>query len=486
MNELMNESKQARAMSVNAEEANKAARTPKKPLPKRRFNTRLWLRSLSASLLIVIALLFGSALGFVAQTVALQKEKVNKIDPGTIITSLFGQKLDHKINILLLGTDYNYVGGKRVSDQEAGTRSRTDTIMLASLDPDTHKVNILSIPRDTHVLIPGYQYDKINAAMTYGGVDLAKKTVTELTGVPIDYYMALKVDGLVNTVDILGGIKIYVEKDMKYQDDTAHLGINIHKGWKDHMNGQQAHGYIRFRHDELGDIGRVQRQQKFMRAVLEKLLEPASMLKFPQLLDHVNENIETDIPREMFSEMIGFGISLKKDDLHMVMLPGTFDSSTGVSYWAMDPYMARNVITGLFPESTLTPNTEAEPSASSSPSARPFAKYRLTVWNGTDDIAAGEEVVKRLREAGWTVWAVAKAPSGAPRTRFIAQTGKSELLPELGKAIGFPAGENYTASIGDISTDFTVLIEDDLVKVINKELKARQAASASPKLGSHP
>lgn len=462
-----------------------------------------WLRVLMATFLICTSLAMGSVVGVLAQTFMPAPEQWVKIpvtdpvtgeavkDPTTgeiqytmvkkeaagaqlinpfDVISPFNN-LDRRINILLLGSDYNYVRGKRVNDKEAGVRSRTDTIMLASLDPTTQKVSILSIPRDTRALLPGYHIDKINAAMTYGGVDLVKSTVQELTGVPIDYYMALKVDGLINTVDILGGIRIYVEKDMKYQDDTAHLGINIHKGWKDRMNGEQAHGYIRFRKDELGDIGRVQRQQKFIRAVVDKLLQPESWLKFPALMQHLNENIETDAPQDVIGQFIKFGVGLKRDDLRMVMLPGTFANIGGVSYWQMDSYLARNVITDLFPDSSLARNEDPAQTAGGTESPNPYARYRVTVWNATEDRQVGREVVRRLREAGWNVWATYKAPHGAPTSRFIAQTGKSELLPDLQNAVRFPRGEAITASIGDIASDFTVLICDDLAIYLRNTMK---------------
>ncbi|HEY9843107.1 MAG TPA: LCP family protein [Candidatus Obscuribacterales bacterium] len=425
-------------------------------------------------MLILVSLGIGSFSGLLMKTIASQKDKQGVIRPEDLLRSLLQRSLDRRVNILLLGSDYNYFRGKRISDEQAGVRSRTDTIMLASLDPGSHKVSILSIPRDTRALLTGYHYDKINAAMTYGGVDLVKSTVQDLTGVPIDYYMALKVDGLVNTVDILGGIRMYVEKDMRYQDDTAHLGINIHKGWKEHMNGEQAHGYIRFRHDELGDIGRVQRQQKFIHAVLDKLLQPASWFKLPALIDHLNENIETDIPQEVIGQMIKFGLSIDKDDLRMVMLPGTFGNVEGVSYWLMSPYLARNVIGELFPDSSLAPSPDATDTPASG--SNPYARYRVTVWNATDDEQAGLEVVKRLREAGWNVWSVTRAPSGAPRSRFIAQTGKSELLAELQSSVGYSRAEALTASIGDIASDFTVLIEDDMAHF----LRATAKPSAQP------
>lgn len=380
------------------------------------------------------------------------------IDPGEMLK--FWSHLDRKINILILGSDYNYANGKRVNDEEAGTRSRTDTIMLASLDPQTQSVSLLSIPRDTYALLSGYHYDKINAAMTYGGVELVKSTVTDLTGVPIDYYMALKVDGLVNSVDVLGGLRIYVEKDMYYVDETAHLGINIHKGWKERMNGQQAHQYIRFRKDELGDIGRVQRQQKFIRAVVDKLLEPASWFKFPSLIAHLNENIETDVPSETIGKIARFGAKLDKEKIRMVMLPGTFATYNGISYWQPDAYQSRKVISDLFPESSLALDLPAAPETDPD---NPFSQYRVSVWNATGDLRTGREVVRRLKEAGWNVWAARKAPHDTTTTKVIAQNGRSDLLPQLRDTLGFKA-ESVSASVGELMTDFTVLIGPDLVK----------------------
>ncbi|PIQ24341.1 hypothetical protein COW36_24120 [bacterium (Candidatus Blackallbacteria) CG17_big_fil_post_rev_8_21_14_2_50_48_46] len=405
------------------------------------------------------------------------KEGTN-LDPWTILTNF--RQLDRKINILVLGSDYNYVRGKKVSDQEAGIRSRTDTIMLVSLDPNRGDVSILSIPRDTRALLTGHHYDKINAAMVYGGVDLVKSTVSDLTGVPIDYYMALKVDGLINMVDIIGGIKIYVDKDMYYVDETAHLGINIHKGWK-RMSGEQAHQYVRFRKDELGDIGRVQRQQKFIKAVLDQMLVPTSWIKIPELLSRLNENIETDIPNEMLGQIARFGMSSNKDKIRMVMLPGGFSGSAyQASYWLVNYEAAREVITELFPESTLANYQLAAQNLPAPSQEESMKRYRVSVWNGTNDLQTGREVVRRLREAGFNVWAIRKAPAESLVTRYVAQTGKTEVLPYLQRALGFE-GERVAASVGDLITEFTVIIGEDLVR----HMQAQPPANLSQPQSQH-
>lgn len=451
-----------------------------------------WIRVLLATILICSALSLGSVLGVTARTMNpahktktvydpiaqeyIQVATEQAVNPLDIIRSFAGQPLDRKVNILLLGSDYNYIGATPVDERQTGQRTRTDTIMVASIDPVNEEVNILSIPRDTYALLTGYHYDKINAAMTYGGVDLVKSTVTDLTGIPIDYYMALKVDGLINTVDVLGGIRIYVEKDMYYVDETAHLGINIHKGWKEAMNGEQANQYVRFRKDELGDIGRVQRQQKFIRAVVDKMLKPSSWLKIPALLEHMNENIETDMPSELVGQLIHFGTSLDKENLHMAMLPGYFGDIGGISFWRVSHYQARKLISDMFPESALNSEESGEPVAEET-LEEAKARFRVSMWNATDDLRVGREIVRRLREAGWYVHAIRRAPHDTPVTKIIAQTGQSQYLRQLQDVIGFQ-GERITASVGDIATDFTVLIGEDLVKHMNKNMTEEDWAEA--------
>lgn len=445
-------------------------------------------RILVATLFVCGALSVGSIVGVMAQTFSFsgdsrlslnpftldnprlggsQTNTSQALDPRTLLASLFAgtRRLDRRINILILGSDYNYSYGKRVDDKLSGVRSRTDTIMVASLDPTTQEVSILSIPRDTRTLLTGHHYDKINAAMTYGGVDLVKSTVSDLVGIPIDYYMALKVDGLVNTIDILGGIRIYVEKDMYYVDETAHLGINIHKGWKERMNGEQAHQYIRFRKDELGDIGRVQRQQKFIRAALDKLLQPQTLLKLPTLLKHLNENIETDLPSEVILQLANFGRSMDRDKVRMVMLPGTFSTISGISYWEPNLYELRKVINQMFPDSSFAslPDPNASAGGDEAGAEASNRQYRVAIWNATKDLDTVREVSRRLQEAGYTVVSVRRAPHDTPVTKLIAQNGETKVLSQIQEYLGFK-GEFVNASVGELNTDFTVLIGPDLVK----------------------
>ncbi|MBR6126213.1 LCP family protein, partial [bacterium] len=171
-------------------------------------------------------------------------------------------------NILLLGVDSNGDG----TDIWEGTRS--DTIMVVNLDPKSHTVKAISIPRDSKVYLPENKgVQKINSAHALGGVNLVKKTLKETFGIKIDHYIVIHDEAVEKIIDALGGVTVYVEKPMKYHDWAGHLHIDLNKG-ETNLTGKQAVGYLRYRKDGLGDIGRTQRQQWFIRSLFEKLHSP--------------------------------------------------------------------------------------------------------------------------------------------------------------------------------------------------------------------
>ena len=224
--------------------------------------------------------------------------------------SLFGRQQ----NILLLGVDSN---GNN-SDTWKGTRS--DTIILMNIDPATHSVNAISIPRDSKVYLPDkYGVDKINAAHAYGGIDMAKQTIEKTLGVKIDKYICVHDEGVREVIDALGGIPIYVEKRMKYDDYAGHLHINLDKG--NHvLSGQQAVGYLRFRHDGLGDIGRTQRQQWFLRGFLERLQNPQIISKIPQIVNISKKYIKTDMSLYELSQLAALAKGFDESNLRYMRL----------------------------------------------------------------------------------------------------------------------------------------------------------------------
>lgn len=251
--------------------------------------------------------------------------------------SLFGKQK----NILLLGVDSNGAG----CDTWKGTRS--DTIIVLNVDPATHTVNAISIPRDSKVYLPGdHGTDKINAAHAYGGIDMAKQTIEDTLGIKIDRYICVHDDGVKEVIDALGGIPIYVEKRMKYDDFAGKLHINLDKG--NHvLSGEQAVGYLRFRHDGLGDIGRTQRQQWFLRGFLERLQSPAVISKIPQIVSIAKKYIKTDMSVYELTQLAAIAKGFDESGIQVAMLPGAPSSKSGISYWILNPEQVQDVVNKL-------------------------------------------------------------------------------------------------------------------------------------------
>lgn len=251
--------------------------------------------------------------------------KVKPVGADEKITS--DARLNSRINVLLLGIDD---GDSEAAPDEP---KRTDAMLVASFDPVHNDVSLLSLPRDTKVVLPGHSsFDKINAAYSYGGVMMAKQTVANLLRIPVHYYVLVNWQGFIKVIDILGGVDLYVEKNMKYDDPYANLHIDIKQGYQ-HLDGQKSGEYVRFRHDELGDIGRVQRQQRFMKALLLQMFSLENIPKIPKILATLNQYVQTDMTTyTMLRAAKSFKI-LDDNRVNSGMLLGDFQDTGGVSYW---------------------------------------------------------------------------------------------------------------------------------------------------------
>ena len=227
------------------------------------------------------------------------------------------------LSVLIVGLD-NVDGG-----------SRTDAIALAIFDAENKALRIASSPRDSRVYIPGRSWDKINHAYVYGGIKLLRETLVNLTGIPIDYFVKVNYQSFPRIIDAIGGIDIYVDKNLHYNDYSGKLFINIKKG-QQHMDGKTALGYVRFRHDPLGDIGRVQRQQKFIDIVIKKLKSPMIITKIPALVNEVMDAVDTDLAPLEALKLMQFANSLPPDRIKMFMAPGRSGSYKSISYWILD------------------------------------------------------------------------------------------------------------------------------------------------------
>ncbi|AOQ23095.1 Transcriptional regulator LytR [Moorella thermoacetica] len=234
--------------------------------------------------------------------------------------------------ILLIGVD------QRVPDEP----SRSDTIMLAVLDPQKPGVDLLSIPRDTRVKIPGHGYDKINAAHAYGGPRLLMDTINDFLGSHVDKYVEVNFQGFQKIIDILGGVDIDVDKRMYYPEEN----IDLKPGFQ-HLNGYDALAYVRYRYDPEGDITRVGRQQKFMKALIDQTFKLSTIPKIPQLVSEISKDVKTNLS---VKEMLSLALSMKGlngSAVNTYTIPGEGKYVGGVSYYIVDQQKLPDVIAAI-------------------------------------------------------------------------------------------------------------------------------------------
>lgn len=243
-----------------------------------------------------------------------------------------------RVNILLMGCDVR-------KGLNLGIRS--DTMIIANIDFKNKEIRLLSIPRDTRVLISGHNvYDKINSTINPayfedGGIALTLKTLEGLLDVPIKLYIKVDFEGFKKIVDAIGGVEYYVEKDMYYYDPTDGTLINLKEG-KQLLDGDKALQYVRFRNDGQGDFvrdsngeiyGRVSRQMNFMKEVAKKISQESNILNLNKIINIATRYVETNITSsELLKFVIIFkGVSIEKG-FKTLVFPGDAEFMDGISY----------------------------------------------------------------------------------------------------------------------------------------------------------
>lgn len=208
----------------------------------------------------------------------------------------------------------------------------TDTIMLVKLDISGKSANILNIPRDT-MLDTDRKIKKINSSYQIGGIELLEKDIAGITGFYVNRYVLFNIEGVEKIINAIGGVDFDVPQNMNYEDPTQNLSIHLKKGFQP-LNGRQAVGLARYRSGyKDGDIGRINVQQELIKALASQALNPENILKLPELVRIISENVETDID---FGNMLWLANQAKEISLSAVetdTLPGVATTIDGLSYW---------------------------------------------------------------------------------------------------------------------------------------------------------
>ena len=231
-------------------------------------------------------------------------------------------------NVLLLGIDSR---SERGLEAEIQAKSyRTDTMILATLDIKEKKARLISIPRDTKVKVKG-NYNKINAAFVYGGIELAKETVENFAGVEIDRTMLVDFKSLVKFVDLLGGVEIDVPVRMYRPTEDIDLqpGLQV-------LNGHDALAYSRYRGTSGGDIDRAARQQEVIRALMNEIVSVKGVAMIPSLYKTMEENMVTDIPLKEIMTLAKLAPAILKNGLDTMVVPGRNALIEGIWFWEAD------------------------------------------------------------------------------------------------------------------------------------------------------
>ena len=248
------------------------------------------------------------------------------------------EPLKDNISILFVGIDDSETRGQ-------GENSRSDALILATLNNKTKTVKMVSIPRDSYVYIPyvGYK-DKITHAHAYGGTLASIETVEELFQIPVDYYVRLNFNAFIDIVDAVGGIDVEVPYELHEIDEFDRRSINLQPGLQ-HLNGSEALALARTRKQD-NDIERGKRQQEIIKAIAKQASSIKSISKYDDLIQAVGDNMKTDLTFGEMKSLLSY-VKSGVPRIDSLTLEGYDDMSTGTYYYQLDEESVNEVSTIL-------------------------------------------------------------------------------------------------------------------------------------------
>lgn len=363
-----------------------------------------------------------------------------------------------RVNILLMGVD-----------QRPGERGpwRTDTMLVVSVDPESKSAGILSIPRDLWVEIPGHGLDRINTAYVYGDLDklpgggpaLAKRTVQYNLGEPIHYYVRLDFSAFQQVVDWIGGIDIYVEREINdplYPDmNYGYDPLRIPSGWQ-HMNGALALKYARTRHGS-SDFDRMHRQQQVLLAIRDRVMNPGMLPKLlPRARDMASalgNSVQTDLTLDQLARLAQLGSEIDRSRIRAAAIDETMTSSWTTPQGAnvLIPDRAKlAVLHQIIFTAPLSTDDEAVQVANEA--------ARIVVLNGTRTNGVAGQAAERLRTNNFNVSGMGSADRIYSQSQVLVYNGKLATARAAARALGLPETSIATGSDNSADADIKVII----------------------------
>jgi polyisoprenyl-teichoic acid--peptidoglycan teichoic acid transferase len=309
------------------------------------------------NLLLLLILIFVSLISFsgylLFQTYAAAKNSYEELEGREGKSELREEPVyisTDPVSVILLGIE-NYT--------DENDHGRSDTIMVATFNPDQQSMKLVSIPRDTLVNIPDYKEDKINHSYSIGGKEKVIETVEEFLDIPIDYYATVNFKGFTNIIDSVGGVKVDVPFDFN----------DINRNWNrfyfyegtQKLSGEEALVYARMRkQDPRGDFGRNERQRQIVTGVIDSLSSPKTLLKIDDIASEIGDNIETNM---RMKEALAFRKKYPDFDsssIEQLELKGYDNYIDNVYYFSVDPDNLDEVTSELKSHLELSTTTEDE------------------------------------------------------------------------------------------------------------------------------
>ncbi|WP_391207989.1 LCP family protein [Psychrobacillus sp. L4] len=223
-----------------------------------------------------------------------------------------------------------------IDNQEKAKYGRSDVLMVATVNPKTEKISMVSIPRDTRVYIPDLRYeDKINHAYAFGGINYTINTVEKLLDIPIDYYVSTDFQGFEDIVNTVGGVDVDVPFTFKAQLTGSLKWMTYSKGPM-FLNGNEALAYVRMRKkDPQGDLGRNERQRKVIQEIINKATSLSNITKIDDMIKDVGNNVKTNIPSSEYFSLIKMYQKIKSSPIEQLQLEGNDDTRKGIYYYIL-------------------------------------------------------------------------------------------------------------------------------------------------------
>lgn len=375
-------------------------------------------------------------------------------------------KKKERVNLLMLGVD------RRPGEHGPW---RTDTMLLATVDPMTDSAGMISIPRDLWVPIPGYEENRINMAHYLGdarkypggGPALAKKTVQYNFGVPVNYYVRVDFEGFRRIIDTIGGIDIEVEKEIiddrfpneQYGYDPLYIEAGLQ-----HMDGDLALKYARTRHGS-SDFDRAKRQQQVLLAVRDKALQLNLLPKLPELMILLADTVETDLQPNEILNLAQISWNIDRDNVNSAVIDQNMTlqhiTPTGAAVLLPRRDRIRPLIDDMFTSKPVEVPVKVTVQIIE-PDRLAADEATIAIMNGTQHPGLAKEVADYLRNEGYNIVEMGQADrDDYSKTIIVDYTGKTYTLEQLSEAMNVPMEEIRPGSNLQSEVDIRIILGDD-------------------------